>query len=285
MNDNLVKIFKSFIFSFVDEENLRDEVRKLREENPDLSDYDLCGVLIRKTSVSSSLSGIITGSVPWPLTLLCAFPDFIAVLVCQTRLILKIAIIAGEDPSADERFNEIVGCMGASAGAVAGTVGIKKIIDCGISPFLLKFILKSMMKAYGFRLLPILGAVSGGVINYSATFASGYMARDLYFPEDAELVDDDEDEDYEDEDEDVEEEDVEEEDVDDDEDDDDEDEEFDNDAPSEDGDAGEPESEEPESDDSEEQKDEGKPEGDDSKDDDVAFDNDKDDANKDGNGK
>lgn len=283
MNDNLVKIFKSFIFSFVDEENLRDEVRKLREENPDLSDYDLCGVLIRKTSVSSSLSGIITGSVPWPLTLLCAFPDFIAVLVCQTRLILKIAIIAGEDPSADERFNEIVGCMGASAGAVAGTVGIKKIIDCGISPFLLKFILKSMMKAYGFRLLPILGAVSGGVINYSATFASGYMARDLYFPEDAELVDDDEDED--DEDEDVEEEDVEEEDVDDDEDDDDEDEEFDNDAPSEDGDAGEPESEEPESDDSEEQKDEGKPEGDDSKDDDVAFDNDKDDANKDGNGK
>lgn len=282
MNDNLVKIFKSFIFSFVDEENLRDEVRKLREENPDLSDYDLCGVLIRKTSVSSSLSGIITGSVPWPLTLLCAFPDFIAVLVCQTRLILKIAIIAGEDPSADERFNEIVGCMGASAGAVAGTVGIKKIIDCGISPFLLKFILKSMMKAYGFRLLPILGAVSGGVINYSATFASGYMARDLYFPEDAELVDDDEDEDDEDEDED---EDVEEEDVDDDEDDDDEDEEFDNDAPSEDGDAGEPESEEPESDDSEEQKDEGKPEGDDSKDDDVAFDNDKDDANKDGNGK
>lgn len=279
MNDNLVKIFKSFIFSFVDEENLRDEVRKLREENPDLSDYDLCGVLIRKTSVSSSLSGIITGSVPWPLTLLCAFPDFIAVLVCQTRLILKIAIIAGEDPSADERFNEIVGCMGASAGAVAGTVGIKKIIDCGISPFLLKFILKSMMKAYGFRLLPILGAVSGGVINYSATFASGYMARDLYFPEDAELVDDDEDED-----EDVEEEDVEEEDVEED-DEDEEDEEFDNDAPSEDGDAGEPESEESESDDSEEQKDEGKPEGDDSKDDDVAFDNDKDDANKDGNGK
>lgn len=188
MNSDLVKIFKSFIMNNIDEEALKANVQEIRDSNPDFSNYELSTLLINNTAVTSSISGVVTGAIPWPLTLLFAVPDFAAVMICQVKMILKIAILAGKDPSADERFPEIAACIGVSAGAAAGTIGVRKIIDSGISPFMLTLIFRSFAKSFSSKFVPIAGAISGGAINYAATLAAGKVARNFYFPEDAEVI-------------------------------------------------------------------------------------------------
>lgn len=188
INSDLVKIFRTFIMNNIDEESLKADVSEIRDSNPDLSANELCGILINRTAATAALSGAVTGAIPWPLTLLFAVPDFAAVMICQTRMILKLAILAGKDPSSDDRFAEIAACIGVAAGAAAGTVGVRKLIDCGLSPFMLSLILRSFAKSFGSKLIPIAGAVSGGAINYAATVAAGNVAKGLYFP-DAEITD------------------------------------------------------------------------------------------------
>ena len=184
MKNDFMKILKSFLFSQIDEEVLKSEVEQLQEEYPEISSYDLCDVLITKTSVSAAISGGITGGIPWPLNLLFAVPDFLLLLLFQTKMIIKIAILAGEEPIGDKRLNEVLACMGVSAGAVAGTIGIRKIIENGVSPFLLKMILKHFTKSYSSKLVPFFGAVAGTAINVSAVIGAGYVAREYYFPKD-----------------------------------------------------------------------------------------------------
>ena len=182
--NDFMNILESFLFSQIDEEVLKSEVEQLQEEYPEISSYDLCDVLITKTSVSAAISGGITGSIPWPLNLLFAVPDFLLLLLFQTKMIIKIAILAGEEAIGDKRFNEVLACMGVSAGAVAGTIGIRKVIENGASPFLLKMILKHFTKSYSSKLVPFFGAVAGTAINVSAVIGAGYIAREYYFPKD-----------------------------------------------------------------------------------------------------
>ena len=186
--NDFMNILESFLFSQIDEEVLKSEVEQLQEEYPEISSYDLCDVLITKTSVSAAISGGITGSIPWPLNLLFAVPDFLLLLLFQTKMIIKIAILAGEEAIGDKRFNEVLACMGVSAGAVAGTIGIRKVIENGASPFLLKMILKHFTKSYSSKLVPFFGAVAGTTINVSAVIGAGYIAREYYFPKDAEIT-------------------------------------------------------------------------------------------------
>ncbi len=188
MNNDLFKILRNFFFSNIDEEAVQLEVRRLRDEYPDLSSYEICDILIRKTALTSSAAGSVTGVLPWPLPLLFAAPDFFFTFAAQAKMILKIAVLAGKDISDDLRFDEIIGCIGVSAGAVAGTIGIRKIVESGVSPFLLSFILKSFMKTFSSKLIPMLGALSGGIMNFSATLAVGCAARNFYFPDSAEII-------------------------------------------------------------------------------------------------
>lgn len=183
-----MKILESFVFNQIDEEVLKSEVKQLQDEYSEISSYELCDVLITKTSVSAAISGGITGGIPWPLNLLFAVPDFLLLLLFQTKMIMKIAILAGKEPIDDSRFNEVLACMGVSAGAVAGTIGIRKIIENGVSPFLLKMILKQFTKSCSSKLFPFLGAIAGTAINISAVIGAGYVARELYFPKDAEIT-------------------------------------------------------------------------------------------------
>ncbi len=188
MKNDFMKILESFLFSQIDEEVLKSEVKQLQDEYSEISSYELCDVLITKTSVSAAISGGITGGIPWPINLLFAVPDFLLLLLFQTKMIMKIAILAGKEPIEDSRFNEVLACMGVSAGAVAGTIGIRKIIENGVSPFLLKMILKQFTKSCSSKLLPFFGAIAGTAINISAVISAGYVARELYFPKDAEIT-------------------------------------------------------------------------------------------------
>lgn len=206
MNEDILKILKSLLLQGINEESLQQEVAELQKEFPSHTPYELCNVLIQRTSLSTGVTGGITGAVSWPLTMLLAAPDLVITLILQGRMILKISILAEKDPTDDCRIKELLGCLAASAGAVAGTLGIRKLIDMGISrafvPFLFKTILQKHFKSLASRSIPFLGPLAGGGLNYGGTMAVGNIARDYYFPITEKIeVTGDGDEDYEDEDE------------------------------------------------------------------------------------
>ncbi len=192
MDKDLMKIAKAFLMQGINEEKLLQEIEQLKEEFPAHSSYELADILIKRTGMISSVSGSITGAVPWPFTMLLAFPDLLWLLIMQTRLILKIAILAGKDPSDDRRMNELLACLGAAAGAVTGTVAVRKFADRALVTELLPFVIKkiavSYAKSVSSKLIPFLGGFLGGSLNYLSTSTLGGIARDYYFPIKSEIV-------------------------------------------------------------------------------------------------
>ncbi len=186
MDKDFIKIIRAFLLQGINEEELKTEVAALREEFPAHSSYDLSDILIKRTAILSSVSGGITGAVPWPFTMLLAVPDLLVILVLQSKMVLKLAVLADKEPSDDMRITELVGCMGASAGAIAGTLGVRKLIDTGLTKFVLPMILKRMVQSYlksSFsKIIPFIGSVAGGSFNFATTMALGNIARDYYFP-------------------------------------------------------------------------------------------------------
>lgn len=186
MDKDFLKVVKAFLLKGVDEEKIAQEVNALREEFPAHSSYELAGILVRRTAIISSVSGGIVGAVPWPFTMLLAFPDLIMLLLMQSNMILKLAVLADKDPSDDTRVTEILGCLGASSGAIAGTLGIRKLIDSGlvfkVLPMILKNIIGSYAKVSFSKAIPFLGTIAGGSLNFGTTMAVGNFAKDYYFP-------------------------------------------------------------------------------------------------------
>ena len=88
MKNDFMKILESFVFNQIDEEVLKSEVKQLQDEYSEISSYELCDVLITKTSVSAAISGGITGGIPWPLNLLFAVPDFLLLLFVDHLFVL-----------------------------------------------------------------------------------------------------------------------------------------------------------------------------------------------------
>lgn len=186
MDKDLMKILKSFLLNGVNEEKILLELDALRDEFPAHTPYELTEILIKRSAMTSSLSGVATGSIPWPFTLLFAFPDLIAMLIVQSKMIYKISLLADKQSDEDMRVTEIVACLGASLGAGAVTIGMRKILDTGITLPLLKSIVTAMLTTYlkksVSRIPPFVGGVVGGSINFLSTVAIGNIAKDYYFP-------------------------------------------------------------------------------------------------------
>ena len=186
MDKDFIKVVKAFLLKGIDEDKIMIEINALREEFPAHSSYELAEILIRRTAIISSVSGGITGAVPWPFTMLLAFPDLIVLLLMQSKMVLKLAVLAEKDPTDDTRVTEILGCLGASSGAIAGTLGVRKLIDSGLLTQMIPFILKNLIKAYAktsvAKFIPFLGSIAGGSFNFGTTMAIGNLAKDYYFP-------------------------------------------------------------------------------------------------------
>jgi hypothetical protein len=158
----LEDVFRA-LFEDIDTAKLKKEVADLRDASPDFSQAHHARVLARRTAIRCAAAGAVTG-LPLGLAAIATMGADLAYLMHQQfRLILGIATIYGHEPSSRERFSEAMSCLAMTGGVGAGKQGIALL-----------------MKERAVRLVPFVGAFSGGALNYASVHAVARTAIRYY---------------------------------------------------------------------------------------------------------
>ena len=159
----LEDVFRA-LFEEIDTEKLKKEIEDLRGKTPDYSQGAHARVLARRTAIRCAAAGAVTG-LPLGFAAIATLGADLAYLMHQQfRLILAIATIYGYEPSSRERFSEAMSCLAFIGGVGAGKQGIAAL----------------MMKERAARLVPFVGAISGGALNYVSVHAVARTAIRYY---------------------------------------------------------------------------------------------------------
>jgi hypothetical protein len=158
----LEDVFRA-LFEDIDTAKLKKEVADLRDASPDFSQAHHARVLARRTAIRCAAAGAVTG-LPLGLAAIATMGADLAYLMHQQfRLVLGIATIYGHEPSSRERFSEAMSCLALTGGVGAGKQGIALL-----------------MKERAVRLVPFVGAFSGGALNYASVHAVARTAIRYY---------------------------------------------------------------------------------------------------------
>jgi hypothetical protein len=168
----LVEVFRS-LFEEIDAEKLKAEVDDLRRRSPDYDPSEHAETLTRRTALRCAATGAMSG-LPSGLMAVAVLGADIAYLIYQQfRLILGIATVYGHEPSQRERFNEALACLAYGSGVTMGKSGLAAMLESAtIEGGMVAEKLGS--RFIGDRLskfVPVIGAVSGGALNYFAVRA------------------------------------------------------------------------------------------------------------------
>jgi uncharacterized protein (DUF697 family) len=177
----LEEIFRS-MFEEIDTDKLRKEVENLREKSPEFTPRDHARILSRRTAIRCAAAGAVTG-LPLGIAALGTLSADVAYLVYQQfRLILGIATVYGHEPSSRERFTEAVACLAYGSGVGAGKQGIAALLGSSAigGSVLAEKIGTKVIKERLSKLIPFIGIVSGGALNYAAVYAVGRSAVRYY---------------------------------------------------------------------------------------------------------
>jgi uncharacterized protein (DUF697 family) len=100
----------------------------------------------------------------------------------QFRLILGIATLYGHEPSSRERFTEALQCLAYASGVGVGKQGIATVLESASveGGVVAEKIGTRIARERLARIIPFIGAVSGGVLNYAAVRAVSRAAIRYY---------------------------------------------------------------------------------------------------------
>ena len=177
----LEELFRS-MFEEIDTEKLKQEVEALRERAPDWAPTDHARMLTRRTAIRCAAAGAITG-LPLGIAAIGTLSADVAYLVYQQfRLILGIATIYGHEPSARERFQEALSCLAFATGVGAGKHGIAAVLGSATisGGMLAEKIGTRVLRDRLTKIVPFVGVVSGGALNYAAVVAVSRSAVRYY---------------------------------------------------------------------------------------------------------
>jgi len=175
----LEEVFRS-MFEEIDTEKLRKEVDELRDGTPDYAPAEHAKMLARRTALRCAAAGAVTG-LPLGLAAIGTLGADIAYLVYQQfRLILGIATIYGHEPSSRERFSEALACVAYATGVGAGKHGIATILESATGGMIAEKIGARIFRERLTKMVPFLGVVSGGALNYAAVHAVAKSATRYY---------------------------------------------------------------------------------------------------------
>jgi hypothetical protein len=172
----LEELFRS-MFEEIDTDKLRKEVDQLRESSPDYAPAHHARMLTRRTAIRCAAAGAVTG-LPLGIAALGTLSADVAYLVYQQfRLILGIATIYGYEPSQRERFNEALSCLALGSGVGVGKQGIAAVLG---SAALAEQIGARVIRDRLSKVIPFVGVLSGGALNYAAVYAVARSAIRYY---------------------------------------------------------------------------------------------------------
>jgi hypothetical protein len=177
----LEEVFRA-LFEEIDTDRIRKEVDELRATWPDTAASDYAHKLARRTAIRCAAAGAVTG-IPAGLAAIGALGADLAYLVYQQfRLILGIATIYGHEPSSRERFSEALQCLAWASGVGVGKQGIATMLESASAEGGIVFekIGTRFARERIARIIPVVGAVSAGVLNWAAVHATARAAIRYY---------------------------------------------------------------------------------------------------------
>jgi len=171
----LEELFRS-LFEEIDTDKLRLEVDAMRVAAPDFVARQHARTLARRTAIRCAAAGAVTG-LPLGLAAIGTLGADLAYLIYQQfRLILGIAAVYGQDLSQRERFNEALSCIAYATGVGAGKQGIALL---GSASLIEKISARAFREQLT-KLIPFVGIVSGGALNYASVYAVSRAAIRYY---------------------------------------------------------------------------------------------------------
>jgi len=177
----LEEVFRS-LFEEIDTEKIRADVEAMRVKEPEFVAADHAKTLVRRTAIRCAAAGAMTG-IPSGLLAIGTLGADLAYLVFQQfKLIIGIAAIYGYEPHGRERFAEALSCLAYSSGVGIGKQGIATMLESAtIEGGLVaekigaRFARERLMK-----MVPFVGAISGGALNYASVHAVARAAIRYY---------------------------------------------------------------------------------------------------------
>ena len=177
----LEEVFRS-LFEEIDTEKLRRDVSTLKTITPDFEPVDQAKVLVRRTAIRCAAAGAVTGLPSGLLALGSLGADLAYLIFQQFRLIVGIATIYGHEPSQRERFGEAMSCLAYASGVGLGKQGIATVLESATveGGIVAEKIGTRFMRERLAKVIPFVGALSGGALNFMSVRAVGKAAIRYY---------------------------------------------------------------------------------------------------------
>lgn len=177
----LEEVFRS-LFEEIDTEKIRQEVDAMRASEPEFDAADHARSLTRRTAIRCAAAGVMTG-IPSGLLAIGTLGADLAYLVFQQfRLIVGIATIYGHEPHGRERFAEALSCLAYSSGVGIGKQGIATVFESATieGGIVAEKIGARFTRARLLKIVPFVGALSGGALNFASVHAVARNAIRYY---------------------------------------------------------------------------------------------------------
>ena len=177
----LEDVFRA-MFEEIDVDKLKKEVDELRASAPDYQPAQHARVLARRTAIRCAAAGAVTG-LPFGFAAIGTLGADLAYLVYQQfRLILGIAVVYGHEPTARERFAEALSCLAFATGVGAGKQGIAAMMGAATleGGVIAEKIGTRVIRDRLSKVIPFVGVISGGALNYAAVYALARSAIRYY---------------------------------------------------------------------------------------------------------
>jgi len=172
-------VFRS-LFEEIDTDKIRRDVAALKSEAPEFQPSGHAQVLVRRTAIRCAAAGAVTGLPSGLLALGSLGADLAYLIYQQFRLIVGIAAIYGHEPSQRERFNEALSCLAYASGVGIGKQGIVTVLESIEGSAVAEKIGARFMRERLAKIVPFVGALSGGALNYISVRAVGRAAIRYY---------------------------------------------------------------------------------------------------------
>jgi len=180
-------------FDLINKQDIKKRIKKLKKKKSNLSNEELCRLLIKKKCRLCAVAGgatAVPGIVPGVGTLIARvgrmLADMSAMAFFLTELILEVAAVYDRDLEEAGTSREAVWVLVASAGAGAAGKGLTGFAIDQLTGNALKTLIERALMSLGvrasqrtfFRILPLIGVFIAGWVNYYTCQKVGnYVAR------------------------------------------------------------------------------------------------------------
>lgn len=179
----------------INKEEVRRRVEKLRKQHPDLSNRDLCELIIVQKSRFCAASGAVTAlpaALPVIGTLITLVGgtvlDMTAVGYFTAEMVLEMSAVYGRDLSLPGVSREALWVMASAVGSDAAGKTIGKLAMQQMENQFFTRLARELLISLGIRasqrtvlkIIPLLGAAISGSVNYFVCRQIGRLAADYY---------------------------------------------------------------------------------------------------------